>query len=179
MIADTTYRARAGETIRIWVMSRTSASAGVTGATVAIGIRRDVDNYWWDGANRVFVSAATTQNMTEADATNLAGLYYYDFRPGITDFSAVFYATTAAATSVNDPFVGDIVVGGWVDDVDIASSTLATAANLDSLMSRIGTTFVDADLAKLSGLVRMLSADQKKALTDLNKRIDNLSALIK
>lgn len=122
-------------------MARDSTNAGVSGATIDLAIRRDVDNYWWDGS--VFQSSYTTVAMTEADGTNLPGLYYYDFRPATTDFTGVMMATTADASVENDPWAGAFRVGSWVDNIDVASSTLATAADMTEVKKRLGNVMLD------------------------------------
>jgi hypothetical protein len=130
-----------GETSRIWVMARDSANAGVTGVTIDISIRRDSDGFWWNGTT--FTSAHSTDTFTEVDGTNLPGLYYYDFRPGVSDFTGVMMAETADAAVENDPWAGAFRVGSWVDNIDVASSSLATAADMQEVKKRLGSVMLD------------------------------------
>lgn len=57
---------------------------GVTGATPEVSIRKHrdgngviLDNYYWNGST--FQSGVNWINMTEFDATNFPGVYYYYF----------------------------------------------------------------------------------------------------
>lgn len=172
-------RAQSRENTRIWAMARDSTGAGVTGATINIAIRRDVDGFWWNSASRVFQSSYASVAMTQADATNLAGMYYYDFSPNVGDFSAVFYATTATAAITNDPFVGDIIVGRWVDDIDEEISSRSPGTDTSVLISRMGSSFLDNDFFKVYGLIRTLEKQQENDIRRLEKKLDQLIGLLK
>lgn len=130
------YRAQLGETVRISVMALNVTPAGATGATIALTIRRDSDGFYWNGTT--FQSAATTVTMTETNATNLPGFYHHDFKPPTTDCGYTMLATTATAAVVNDPYCGSMRVGYWVDNLDVASSDLATEAQASELIAKFG-----------------------------------------
>lgn len=133
-----TDRVQLGETVRINICALDAASAGVTGATITLAIRRDVDGYFWNGTT--FQVAATTVTMTQLDSTNFPGFYYHDFKPPTTDTGYTFRASSSSATIINKPFVGDLRVGFWVDNIDAAGTDLATLAQGTEILAKLGNT---------------------------------------
>lgn len=108
----------------------TASGAGVTGETPTVVIQRLSDGLYYDddlASGSRFAAAYDTNNMTEVDATNLAGLYRYQF-PHTED-------TTASELF----FVRFINTGGnaLVQDQTVAFGPLRTATAL-SLCSLYG-----------------------------------------
>lgn len=92
------------EPIRVTALS--VAGAGVTGATIALAIRRTSDGQWWNGT--AFQAGYTTVNMTEIDSVNWPGEYGYNFDlTGLTGTTYQMRATTATAGVSNDPWSGE------------------------------------------------------------------------
>lgn len=164
MISD---RVQSGETDRTWVFARDALGAGVAGATIVAAIRRDLTNTWWNGSG--FQAAYLTNALIEADATNLPGLYYYDFSvPADQSGNVIIYITTTTGTIVNAPWVCQVKVGGYVNYLTADLSTIAAGVDvlnpsttiLNLLRSRIivlGQTIdkIDSDvnrLVRVSGL---------------------------
>lgn len=158
-------RSQVSETQRIKVFALDVAGAGVTGATISLAIRKDSTGYWWSGS--AFQATHTTVTMTETDSANLPGVYHYDFTPLETDFTAIFYATTATAAVVNAPFVGDISVGFWLDNLNTELSTLATDADVEILKSRLGGSVMDAEFMRLRSLLGQMQDVQRAMLRAL------------
>lgn len=146
-----TARIQQGEPVRVTVMARDSASAGVTGDTITLAIRKDSDGSWWNGTG--FQSSYTTVTMTETDSTNLAGVYHYSLTPPGTDFSCTYYAEAADVTVVNTPFVGALKVGYWVDNLDVASSSLASSVQVSGILKRLGNVLLDKDIMNLQKVI--------------------------
>ncbi len=155
-----TNRYQFGEKIRVQVLAVDSSDNGVTGQTVTLSIRNDRDGTWWDGTN--FVVSFGTFNMTQTDSTNMPGCYYYEFTPNITDISISFLADCAGASVVNEPWVGDVVVGSWVDNIDFAASSLSSASDMDRVLKRIGSSILDADFRKVLALQAEILRLQQK-----------------
>lgn len=153
-------RIQVNESSRIKILARTLAGALATGQTFDLAIRRDVDGWWWNGSG--FQSAYTTVTMTETDVTNLAGVYHYDFTPSVTDFTATFYAENAVPATTADPYVGEIVVGYWVDDLDTALTELGSSSDLTQVKSRLGGSMVDVEFARLRGLISTVLDELKR-----------------
>ena len=102
-------------TERLWIYALDKDNTGVSGATVTLAIRRDSDGQFWNGGS--FGAAYAFVSMSQADATNLPGLYYYDFNTtGLAAANYSFRAASATASIVNDPWTGSLKVGGWVDN---------------------------------------------------------------
>lgn len=117
-------RVQSGEIARVWAFGRNAAGVGVTGATLTAGIRRDVTNTWWNGSG--FQSSYTTVSLTEADATNLPGLYYYDLSlPVSQDGNVIIYVSTSTAAIVNGPWIAQVKVGGFVNYINADLETIS------------------------------------------------------
>lgn len=70
-----------GETVNL-DLTITSSGAGVTGETPTVVIQRLTDDYYYDDGEPTgsrFLAAYATNSMAEVDATNLPGLYRYQF----------------------------------------------------------------------------------------------------
>jgi len=114
---------------RIRITALNVSGTGVTGATVALSIRRDSDGYHWNGTS--FQSGYTTLSMTALDATNHPGKYYYDFNTsGLSDDTYLLYASTVTASVANAPWQGELKVGGYIDNLDASIASRATAATV-------------------------------------------------
>lgn len=144
-------RVQTGEKDRIYVYALNSSASGVTGATISLNIKRQSDGFYWTGAG--YTSAVTALTMNELDATNLPGIYYYDFRPTGPDANFVLRATTATAAVVNDPWIGEIKAGSWVDNIDAAITSRGSQTDLTEVLKRIGATIIELDLRRIVGLL--------------------------
>lgn len=86
-------------TRRIYVHLRTSGTANLTSGSPTLTIVRQSDGYFWTGS--AFQSGAATVNMSELDATNAPGIYYYDFAiPNEYDEYLMYVDGTASATYI-------------------------------------------------------------------------------
>lgn len=146
------------EASRIYTMARDSAGAGVTGASLSLLMYRNSDGAWWDGS--VFQPTATPVAMVETDSVNLPGVYHHDFTPRVA-FRGVVYITTATAGVVNDPFVATVVTGSWLDNIDMPLSDLASGADISTVLSRLGSTFLDNEWLRVHALLREILNNQK------------------
>lgn len=135
---------RQGDTERIIILALDSSSLPVTGATCTVAIRRDSNGYWWNGSG--FVASYTTVSMTEVDSANLPGVYSYDFIPTSTDFACIIYGRSSTGTVVNDPWVGQLRVGSWSDELseiataitDSELTTIARTSSIEAAIERLG-----------------------------------------
>lgn len=125
----TSERVQSGETDRIWIFARDGAGVGVTGATITFKIRKDIENVWWNGT--AFQVAHTTVSGVEADATNLPGLYYYDFNTlASIEGGMLAYASTTTAAVANSPWMMQIKVGGFVNYIDSPLSDIGIGVDV-------------------------------------------------
>lgn len=116
-----TTRIQNGKTERIEAFFLNSSGAGATGGTPTLKIRRRTDNYFFNGTT--FQAAVTTVNMTEVSAANDAGKYFYSFNTaGLADDD--YFITASLASGVNSPQFGELKVGGYVNFIDLAISTV-------------------------------------------------------
>jgi len=109
-------------------------------ATVVVSIWRVKAGVveWYDFADSTFKAAGWTtlqQAMTVVDATRAPGVYQYLWdTSAITnpeaDDSYYYFATDTSATAKNIPQEGQLDVGQYVDDIDVAVSSRASAAAL-------------------------------------------------
>lgn len=144
-------RIQTGEYDRVIAYALDNTNTGVTGATVSLEIRRDVDGFWWNGT--ALQSAHTSVSMAALDATNYPGVYYYDFLAPVAQATYLMRATTATAAVVTDPWLGQVKAGYWVDDIDAALSSLSTSSQSTTLLARIGAINVDIELRRLGGIL--------------------------
>ncbi len=121
-------RIQLGESHIIAVMAHDSSGVGVTGATVNLRVRRASDGFFFTGTT--FQSGVATVSMTEFDSTNLPGLYTYQFpAAAISQAATLLYVATCTTAGVtNEPWYGQIKVGGWVDYVNYDLETIGAAA---------------------------------------------------
>lgn len=181
-------RIQTGDTERIEAVVLDGSLDPLTGKTdILLSIRRVSDGQWYDFNDDTFKAIGWTtrqQQMTETDATNDPGTYHHDF-----DTSAITNAATddtyevrvdqsPGTDAANVPQVGEVKVGGYVDDVDQAIST--TESNIRG---------ADGDDLKdlsdqIDGLNDLSQADVQAALTAQGYTVaragnlDNLDAAI-
>lgn len=71
-----------GENVRL-VFSVVTAGAGVNGLNPTVAIRRQSDGFWFNGTivapTNPFAAPYATNGMAALDATNLPGVYFFDF----------------------------------------------------------------------------------------------------
>lgn len=147
-----------GDSERIAVLALDSGGAPVTGGTITAGIMRDADGWWWNGT--AFQASYTTVSFTELDNTNLPGVYAYDFRPGMTGFTAIAYVSSATAGITNDPWVRQIRVGSWADYLDAPLSDLADSSNVSQILARLDDT--ERNYARIVALINRLSSEVRR-----------------
>ncbi len=119
-----TTRIQNGNTERIVAVAINDSGYFVTGLTdVLLKIRRDSDNKYLDFSDNTFKASgwvSLTQQMAELDAANYPGRYSYDFdTTGFTDDTYRLIATSVSAEKFED---GELKVGGYVDNLDVAVS---------------------------------------------------------
>ena len=120
-----TVRVQNGVTERIEILLLDSSDVEVTGAAVTLKIRRKSDGKFWTGT--VFQTAVTTVSMTEVDATDAPGEYFYNFVTlGLDDDD--YYLIADADSGANIPQKGELKVGGYVDFIDKAISAISTTS---------------------------------------------------
>lgn len=119
-------RIQYGAIERIMATVLTTVGAPYAGLTdVLLEIRRRSDGKYFDFSDSAFKSSGWTTRqgvMTELDATNSAGVYYYDFNT--TGHSAAYTEEDyfLRATSVlggGIPSEGELHVGGYVDQIGV------------------------------------------------------------
>jgi len=119
-------RIQYGETERIMATILTSVGAGYTGLSdVKLEIRRRSDGKYFDFSDETFKSSGWTTRqgvMTELDATNSAGAYYYDF--DTTGHSAAYteedyFIRVTSASGGGVPNEGELHVGGYVNQIGV------------------------------------------------------------
>jgi hypothetical protein len=122
--ANEVTRLQLGESHVITVMAHDSTGVGVTGATVQLRMRRVSDGFYFNGTT--FAAGVSTLNMSQLDSSNMPGVYTYLF-PGaaLAEPATLIYAVTCTGVTVaNEPWYGQIKVGGWVDYVDASISVV-------------------------------------------------------
>jgi len=67
-----------GATVRLY-LDVVTAGAGVISQTPTIAIRRVADDYWFQASDGTWQSTVVQNAMTQLDAVNLPGRYYFDF----------------------------------------------------------------------------------------------------
>lgn len=161
----TRERKNINELIR--VIALTTAAAGVTGATIALSIRRKSNGQWWNGT--AFQAGFTTVTMTEIDAVNWPGHYGYNFdTTGLGSDVYQFFATSADATIANDPWLGELKVGNIVESQGSYTLEEALSIILAAVAGRTaddGLTFKTADDAATRIAATVNASDERTAIT--------------
>jgi hypothetical protein len=89
------YKWSKSDDIRLFLQLVSPSGLGATGLSPEVAIRRisesqggvDLDGYYWDGA--VFISTPTWLTMTEVDAVNQPGLYFYKWEQSLIQTNIV------------------------------------------------------------------------------------------
>jgi hypothetical protein len=153
-LADgTNARIQSSTADRIQVVALDVNRAGVTGATVLLSIKRKDTGYWWSGTG--WQSAFVTVAMTALDATNRPGEYYYDFPAQVGAMVLSCRATSATAGVTNDPWWGELIVGGYLDYLDESIASRSADADTAKILARTGPT-QDSDIKRIRSLVGVI-----------------------
>jgi hypothetical protein len=132
-----------------------SSNVLVAGLTdVLVEIKRVSDGYYLDFNDNTFKNTGWTtreQQMSELDASNSIGVYYYDF--DTTGFSEdKYFIRVDSVSAVNMPAEGELKVGGYIDDIDAPISGRAPAseydAELTTLLADVATALADVLILK-------------------------------
>jgi hypothetical protein len=129
-----TIRIQNGDPERIEALMLDGSGNPLTGlSNVLLAVRRTSDGYWLDFNDNTFKNTGWTTRqlaMTEVDAANDAGKYKYDF--DTTGFSDDTYEIRVDCTGAdNVPQVGELKVGGYVDNLDAAISSRSSHSAAD------------------------------------------------
>ena len=139
--------------IALEISEATGEQEPVTGLTdLLVWIYRESDGltFDWDDSTFKAFAACTTprQQMLEKDATNYAGQYYRNWiTPAADDIYQITVDQDPGTDVDNVPQAGEIVVGGWVDDIDDAISSRSSPGDAMSLVANA----VDATAIATSG----------------------------
>lgn len=90
---------KVSEAQRLYMVFESAAGAGETGLTVTLRIRRESDGKYLKNDGTWTASPSTEYTATEASATDLPGVYYFDFTPPATaDKFLIRWDGSASAT---------------------------------------------------------------------------------
>jgi len=102
---------------------------GVTGLSPTVRIWRKDTGTFWNGSG--YSASPTNFAMAAVDATNLAGVYNYDFvatNGQVVEVEHGFLADANDTDVINPNPEGTVTVGQWVDNIDAPISDVPTAA---------------------------------------------------
>lgn len=159
---------------------------------ILVWIRRKSDGLtydWNDSTFKAYASCgAPRQTMTEVDSTNYPGQYARNWTsPSADDVYEVTVDQSPGTDAANVPQVGEIRVGGWVDDI------AAILLDTDAIDSRLPSDPADESLQQTShtatqGVIAALNdlsqADVQSAMTSQGyttvraPNLDNLDATV-
>lgn len=136
---------------RIIVMPVDAAGAPVGSLLVRCTILKP-DGTWFKGSNRTWVVALTENAMVESPQR--AGQYEFVFWPQDGDYHcsvhAYVFGGTGAASVINGPWLGDIIVGGWLDYID---GSIVESGGSEEVLERIGNTIISDELRRQRGIL--------------------------
>ncbi len=128
--------------VPLYAVMTTIAGVLKTGGTVLVQIRRGSDGKIYDHADATFRDSGWTTKqaaMTEVSAANDPGGYKFDWDTGpianVNNYDT--YSVRADCTGCI-PYTWDLKVTRQLDRIDVASSTLATAAAVAALPTAAG-----------------------------------------
>lgn len=104
-----------GETDRISLQAIDVFGNGATGETIDLIIRNKETNEYFNGT--AFQAAFASVAMSETDATNLPGIYHYDFLSPLSNVRVTYVAYPQGTNVATKQFTGEAQIGEWVDDV--------------------------------------------------------------
>ena len=123
-----------GQTLKL-NLSVTNDNIGISGESPTIEIKRDSDDYYWDGS--AFVVSYTSESMSATDEDNWSGLYEYDFTfPVAIENYFVHYKNTGTYTM--DAYDYYVTTSGTDSDA---------ITNLETNVLEISAMVVDIDTA--------------------------------
>ncbi len=116
----------------LFVKLNNADGTGATGKTPGVLIQRDADSFFWNGA--AFAAPAVVNNMTEANSTDLPGLYTFTFPNAtlnVAETYRVYYQHTVA------PIGFDHEIHISTDEIFIPSSNPIVPILGDSIIGRL------------------------------------------
>ncbi len=129
-------RIQSGTTERIDALLLDSSGDPVTGLTGAqldmLTLMRESDGKYWDGNS--WETAKTDLAVTEQNATNSPGLYYYT-SPALAEDEYIFILTTSDA--YNSPQIGRIIAGSLADTLIETLRHLKNKLTIDKVNSKL------------------------------------------
>lgn len=132
----------------------------LTGVTPVVSIRRHSDGLFWSDFGTL-VTAATTHEMTAA-SSEAPGFYQFTF--DTTGLVPAVYTIEAEVSGTSSlPQVGELVVGGYVD-------------NLDSSIQGVSNLAVGQKVVNVHGTFS--EAEKKRLFNTINDRYEELENLI-
>jgi hypothetical protein len=135
-----TVRIQNGQIERIETLIVDNSGEPVTGlSNVLLTIRRVSDDYWLDFNDNTFKASGWTTRqkvMAELDATNDAGVYYYDFdTSGFPDDT--YQMRVECVSGDNVPQTGELKTGGYVDNISDIKRLLNNKLTIDEVSSKL------------------------------------------
>jgi len=169
-----------GTVVPIESLILSSTLSELTGKTdILVWIRRKSDGLtydWNDSSFKAYGSCTTPrQTMTEVDATNYKGQYARNWTsPASDETYEVTVDQSPGTDAANVPQVGEIVVGGWVDDVDAAISSRATPAQVNTECDTALADYDGPTKAEMDAMETGLIAEHDDTQSDI-ALLENLS----
>lgn len=148
-----TVRIQTGDTEELRSRFVNAQGAGVTGLAPTVRIWRVSDGQFWNGTG--YAASPTNHAMSAVDATNLPGVYAYDFDTsaggGASEEEHGVLSTTSDASVINPDQEASVHVGGFIDNLDAAVSSRAVPGDAMALVANaltaaaVATDAIDAD----------------------------------
>lgn len=162
-----------GDTEKIESLFVDELEQPIVSANPILSIRRQSDNKYYDGVS--FTSVFSKLTMDEIDSVNQPGQYQFTFNT--QGFNQNTYEMTSILTgSMNQPQIGELVVGGFVDNLNKPISAIGdggggTTVDLRGfLKDKDRDKIIDLLLDKFSGLFVKVE--------DLVSKIDSISSRV-
>jgi len=103
------------------------------GVTPELYVYRESDGQYWTGTGQTFqVTRVDAVLVEDADTTNHKGLFAKTFATtGLSDDTYHVSIIDPSNTAFNVPVKGDLIVGGFVDDMALSRKALVNRLELD------------------------------------------------
>lgn len=150
-----TNRLQTGGQERIIVMPVNATGVPVVGLFVRCTVLRQ-NGTWFKSSTRTWQATAYENSMTESPLR--AGQYEFVFWPPDgggyqCSIYAYVWGGVGSGNVVNGPWLGDIIVGGFVDYLD---ASVASSGSNQNVLDRIGNSNVSDELRRQLGILNQI-----------------------
>jgi len=143
----------------------------ITGGEPELKIRRQSDQSYWNGSG--LVASCVTVSMSVVDDLCVPGEYRYRFdTSGLPD--ATYTMVSELSGALNSPQVGELAVGGFVDDIGGGGGGLGSVVHIEGVFTKKEKERLMAMIADNFEVINNLVRGVTSSLITLQNRVNTV-----